>query len=210
MTRNILTFITFLALTLSACGNDKDDSGMGVEGSTAPPTSAPGPAVTAVTRERIDGANAEAGNWLSHGRTYDEQRFSPLDEINRDNVGELATAGDLVFQGSLIGEFAAYGAGSGERVWQFPAQTGIAAAPISDSVNDQQHIAVVAGWGTIMALLGGEGTASLGMKNHSRILTFNPGGSESLPFLAACCRTTACPVSARYSPRPTTTRCMPS
>ena len=33
------------------------------------------------------------GEWLSYGRTYREQRFSPLDSVNRDNVDEL----DLVW-----------------------------------------------------------------------------------------------------------------
>lgn len=42
--------------------------------------------------ERIKQADNEPGNWLSHGRTYDEQRFSPLDQINADNVGELGLA----------------------------------------------------------------------------------------------------------------------
>ena len=32
--------------------------------------------------ERIQQANSEPQNWLSHGRTYDEQRFSPLNQIN--------------------------------------------------------------------------------------------------------------------------------
>jgi len=43
----------------------------------------------------LDGARiagAEPGNWLAHGRTYDESRFSPLDQINTDNVGELGLA----------------------------------------------------------------------------------------------------------------------
>ena len=101
------------------------------------------------------------------------------------NGGVLATAGNLVFQGSLIGEFAAYDAGSGERLWQFSAQTGIAAAPVSFSVNDQQHVAVAAGWGTFFALAGGEMTASLGMKNISRILAFRLGGDASLPAVEA-------------------------
>ncbi|MDH5619982.1 MAG: PQQ-binding-like beta-propeller repeat protein, partial [Gammaproteobacteria bacterium] len=100
------------------------------------------------------------------------------------NGGVLATAGDLVFQGSLIGEFAAYDAGSGERLWQFSAQTGIAAAPISYSVNDDQHVAVAAGWGTFFALAGGEMTASLDMKNISRILAFRLGGTGTLPAIA--------------------------
>jgi PQQ-dependent dehydrogenase (methanol/ethanol family) len=101
------------------------------------------------------------------------------------NGGVLATAGNLVFQGSLIGEFAAYDAGSGERLWQFSAQTGIAAAPVSFSVNEQQHVAVAAGWGTFFALAGGEMTASLGMKNISRILAFRLDGDASLPAVEA-------------------------
>jgi len=97
------------------------------------------------------------------------------------NGGTLATAGNLVFQGSLIGEFAAYAADSGERLWQFDAQTGVAAAPISYAVGGQQHIAVAAGWGTVFALFGGEASAAMGMKNFSRILAFRLGGGESLP-----------------------------
>jgi quinohemoprotein ethanol dehydrogenase len=41
---------------------------------------------------RITMADSEPGNWLAHGRTYDEQRFSPLGEINRDNVARLGLA----------------------------------------------------------------------------------------------------------------------
>lgn len=46
----------------------------------------------AVTAERIIKADSEPGNWLAHGRTYDEQRFSPLDSINRDSVQRLGFA----------------------------------------------------------------------------------------------------------------------
>ena len=38
---------------------------------------------------RIQGADSEPGNWLSHGRTYSEQRYSPLKKINRENIGKL-------------------------------------------------------------------------------------------------------------------------
>ncbi|HIK80388.1 MAG TPA: PQQ-dependent dehydrogenase, methanol/ethanol family, partial [Porticoccaceae bacterium] len=37
------------------------------------------------------------GEWLSYGRTYREQRFSPLDNINRDNIGELDLAWSFKF-----------------------------------------------------------------------------------------------------------------
>ena len=42
--------------------------------------------------DRVVAADTEPGNWLTHGRTYDEQRHSPLAEINADNVGELGLA----------------------------------------------------------------------------------------------------------------------
>jgi PQQ-dependent dehydrogenase (methanol/ethanol family) len=35
---------------------------------------------------------APAGDWLSHGRTYDEQRHSPLEQVDTDNVDELGLA----------------------------------------------------------------------------------------------------------------------
>lgn len=47
---------------------------------------------SAVYGNRIINADNEPGNWLSHGRTYDEQRFSPLAQINSDNVGDLGLA----------------------------------------------------------------------------------------------------------------------
>ena len=45
-----------------------------------------------VTAARLLSASSDTSNWLSHGRTYDEQRFSPLDEVNSDNVGDLGLA----------------------------------------------------------------------------------------------------------------------
>ena len=38
---------------------------------------------------RITQAESEPHNWLSHGRTYKEQRFSPLHQVNADNVEKL-------------------------------------------------------------------------------------------------------------------------
>ncbi len=45
-----------------------------------------------VDTARILAADSEPGNWLSHGRTYGEQRFSPLASIGTGNVGELGLA----------------------------------------------------------------------------------------------------------------------
>jgi len=41
---------------------------------------------------RLGNADAEPGQWMSTGRTWDEQRFSPLTQINDGNVGQLGLA----------------------------------------------------------------------------------------------------------------------
>ncbi|MGH9254055.1 MAG: PQQ-dependent dehydrogenase, methanol/ethanol family [Vicinamibacterales bacterium] len=46
----------------------------------------------AVSTARLTAADAEPGQWMSHGRTYGEQRFSPLDRINTETVGTLGLA----------------------------------------------------------------------------------------------------------------------
>ncbi|MCX5738784.1 MAG: PQQ-binding-like beta-propeller repeat protein, partial [Proteobacteria bacterium] len=38
---------------------------------------------------RLREAGSDASNWLTHGRSYDEQRFSPLAQIQTGNVAEL-------------------------------------------------------------------------------------------------------------------------
>ncbi len=42
--------------------------------------------------QRIINADEEPGNWLSYGRTFEGHRFSPLTQINRDNVSQLGLA----------------------------------------------------------------------------------------------------------------------
>ena len=50
---------------------------------------APAPTVGLIDDARIINAESEPGNWLAYGRTYEEQRFSPLEAINKESVGEL-------------------------------------------------------------------------------------------------------------------------
>jgi quinohemoprotein ethanol dehydrogenase len=44
------------------------------------------------SNNRMVSADGEPGNWLLHGRTYSEQRFSPLEKINQENVSTLSLA----------------------------------------------------------------------------------------------------------------------
>src|SRR6202008_651286 len=45
-----------------------------------------------VDAARMKGADRDAANWLSYGRTYSEQRFSPLASITTDNAEDLGLA----------------------------------------------------------------------------------------------------------------------
>ena len=45
-----------------------------------------------VDAARLLAANDEPENWMSHGRTYDEQRHSPLMQVTTENVGDLGLA----------------------------------------------------------------------------------------------------------------------
>ena len=60
------------------------------------------------------------------------------------NGGVLATGGRLIFQGLNTGDFGAYNAENGEKLWSFDAQNGILSAPISYSVGGRQYVTVIA------------------------------------------------------------------
>jgi alcohol dehydrogenase (cytochrome c) len=55
-----------------------------------------------VTPERL--ANPEPGNWLMNHRTYDGQRYSPLDKINKTNVKGLKLAYAVAIGGTSPNE----------------------------------------------------------------------------------------------------------
>ena len=46
----------------------------------------------AVDQARLEAADKEPGNWMSHGRTWSEQRYSPLEKVNTGNVKDLGLA----------------------------------------------------------------------------------------------------------------------
>jgi glucose dehydrogenase len=59
--------------------------------------------------QRLLGAGADRANWLTHGRDYGNQRFSPLAQIDAGNVARLRPA--WIYQ-------------SGKRIWQFDSTPG--------------------------------------------------------------------------------------
>ncbi|MEO6187132.1 MAG: PQQ-binding-like beta-propeller repeat protein, partial [Steroidobacteraceae bacterium] len=55
-------------------------------------TTAAAPTPANVDSRRLGNADAEPGQWMSYSRSWDEQRFSPLQQINDANAGQLGLA----------------------------------------------------------------------------------------------------------------------
>jgi alcohol dehydrogenase (cytochrome c)/quinohemoprotein ethanol dehydrogenase len=109
-----------------------------------------------------------------------------VEHAGPSNGGILATAGNLVFQGTAAGEVLAFSADTGRRLWSAPAQTGVIAAPVTYEADGEQYVAVAAGWGGIWGLAPGElGLLSGRLGNKSRILAFKLGGTAQLPPASA-------------------------
>ena len=90
-----------------------------------------------VTTEML--VSPDPGDWLMLGRTYDEQRFSPLGQVNKDNVSDLRMAWTrglpagtestipIVYAGvmylvSPINSVLALDATTGDLVWEYKRQ----------------------------------------------------------------------------------------
>jgi quinohemoprotein ethanol dehydrogenase len=107
-----------------------------------------------------------------------------VDRKTPTNGGVLSTAGNLVFEGTAQGDLEAYRADNGQKLWSADAQSGVVAAPITYTVNGEQYIAVLAGWGGVFPLAAGEVALSSGRtQNINRLLAFKLNGKASLPPL---------------------------
>ena len=116
----------------------------GCSGSEPPPVGTPADAAQRrfgdVDQARILAEESTGDNWLSHGRTYNEQRFSPLTQIDKSNVGRLGLAWyadfetqrnqqatPLVVDGVIYvtetwDKVHAYDARTGKRLWLYDPQ----------------------------------------------------------------------------------------
>ena len=98
------------------------------------------------------------------------------------NGGALSTAGDVVFHGDALGEFAAYDARSGARLWSVATGTGILAPPVTYLVGDEQYVAIEVGWGGAFGLAAGELARDAHIAtNAPRVFAFKLGGTAAMP-----------------------------
>ena len=71
-------------------------------------------------------------------------------------AGVLSTAGGLVFTGAQTGEFEAFDAETGEKVWQFQTGSGIVGQPVTWEMDGRQYVSVVNGSGAVYVLFSGD------------------------------------------------------
>jgi alcohol dehydrogenase (cytochrome c) len=76
-------------------------------------------------------------------------------------AGTLSTAGGLVFTGAATGEFLAFDASTGKKLWQFQTGSGIIGLPVTWEHGGKQYVSVVSGAGGVWALLGDQRFASV-------------------------------------------------
>jgi len=97
------------------------------------------------------------------------------------NGGTLTTSGNLVFQGNSDGEFVAFQADTGKRLWSTDLKSGIIAPPITYSIDGQQYVSVLVGWGGMFALYSGLPAKYTGGPINGKIVTFALGSDLSIP-----------------------------
>ena len=96
------------------------------------------------------------------------------------NGGVLATAGNLVFQGSIEGQFSAYRATDGQRLWSAPAGAAPMAGPIAYKVGGVQYVAVLAGAGGAVPISIRDGGETRTVPS-GRLLVYKLDGKAALP-----------------------------
>ena len=99
------------------------------------------------------------------------------------NGGTLATAGNLVFQGTSIGTLNAYAADTGKALWQRQVSSAVVAGPISYAVKGEQYIAFNVGIGGAFPLAFGVVGERSPVVPDSRLFVFKLGGTAVMPEL---------------------------
>jgi quinohemoprotein ethanol dehydrogenase len=126
---------------------------------------------------------ANTGSWLLAWNPVSQKEAWRVKMKGLISAGVMATAGNLVFQGSADGRFIAYNATNGQGLWSFDAKNAITGAPISYMMDGKQYVTVLAGLGGINASFGGS-TGQIGWAYRTqqrRVLTFALDGKAKLP-----------------------------
>ncbi|MFC3100124.1 PQQ-dependent dehydrogenase, methanol/ethanol family [Altererythrobacter lauratis] len=135
-----------------------------------------------IRRQIAEYADANSKGWLAAWDPVTQTERWRVPYPQKGSGGVLATAGNLVFQGTIGTTFAAYRADTGEKLWEMPVQNVPIAAPITYMIDGVQYIAVNAGWGGGLAHVERAQFSQLFL-GRPRLLVFRLGGTAQLPPL---------------------------
>jgi PQQ-dependent dehydrogenase (methanol/ethanol family) len=124
---------------------------------------------------------AQCGNLETYILAWDPVKAKEVWRIKNDvygSTGILATSGNLIFSGNHNGEFNAYNATTGEKLWTAPTQARVVAAPSTFMVDGKQEVALLVG---ARGLPEGQIRTNAYSANNSRLLVFRAGGGAALP-----------------------------
>lgn len=98
------------------------------------------------------------------------------------NSGALCAGEDLVFEGTGRGYLDAYDARTGERLWHYDVQQGVIGSPITYTVDGEQYVSVLVGWGGAFGMsFGFSSNTRESPSTEGRLMTFKLGGDTQLP-----------------------------
>ena len=129
----------------------------------------------------LDSENGGKGSLVAYDPIAQKERWRYVAD-SFWNGGTLTTAGNLTFYATALGEFFAFDATTGQKLWEFDVGLGVISAPMTFSVDGTQYISLLVGYG---------GTAASGIPlfKHGwkfglqprRLLTFKLDGTLPLP-----------------------------
>ncbi len=105
------------------------------------------------------------------------------------NGGLMTTGGNLLFQGLATGEFQAYAADSGERLWSVQTGSAINASPSTYSVEGDQYVVISIGAGGGLQFQYPEMHNATATKGPTRLLAFALEGKQVMPEVEITART---------------------
>ncbi|MEX2124005.1 MAG: PQQ-dependent dehydrogenase, methanol/ethanol family [Woeseia sp.] len=130
--------------------------------------------------DEVDGKGHSPGKLVAWDPVLQRERWS-VDHALPFNGGVLATAGNVVFQGDATGDFSAYDAANGKRIWSVATGSAINAAPVSYALDDTQYVLLPIGAGGGAQFLYPELHAGENARGPTRLLAFTLKGDLDMP-----------------------------
>lgn len=129
--------VSLLAASLASCRDEPRTGAADTERDAGAEHRPPAPTFAPVTDAVLTAIQAAGGEWLTYGGAYNNQRYSTLSQINRENVNALTpawvyqtglaesfettpvVAGNVMYLTTAQSGVIALHAGTGQKIWEF-------------------------------------------------------------------------------------------